>query len=125
MGTVKAPCLICNGLGQFDCKNCDGTGFSIQDEATVKKTKPPSGLRQDGLVVAAAKVKSDGKSTSYYDLPPGAKDLGDLIEFKDMNFNVGNIFKASYRLGEKEGNDLSYDLNKIIYFAQRELARIK
>ncbi|QIG74627.1 hypothetical protein EVC11_045 [Rhizobium phage RHph_I20] len=117
MGTVKAPCLICNGLGfttsglihQFDCKNCEGTGYSIQDEATVKATK----------------VKSDGSSTSYYDLPPAAKDLGDLIEFKNMNFNVGNIFKACYRLGEKEGNDLRYDLNKIIYFAQRELARAK
>lgn len=70
------------------------------------------------------KVKSDGTSTSYYDVPEGIKDLGDLIEYKDMNFNVGNIFKAAYRLGEKEGNDLKYDLNKIIYFAQRELNRL-
>ena len=70
------------------------------------------------------KVKSDGGSTTYYDLPPGAKDLGDLVEYKDMNFNVGNIFKASYRLGEKEGTDKEYDLRKIIYFAQRELNRL-
>lgn len=71
-----------------------------------------------------SKVKSDGGSTSYYDIPEGAKDLGDLVEYKDMNFNIGNIFKAAYRLGEKDGTDKVYDLNKIIYFAQRELKRI-
>ncbi len=71
-----------------------------------------------------SKVKSDGGSTSYYDIPEGTKDLGDLVEYKDMNFNIGNIFKAAYRLGEKDGTDKKYDLNKIIYFAQRELKRI-
>lgn len=64
---------------------------------------------------------SDGK---YYDLPPGAKELADLIEDKDMNFNVGNIFKATYRLGSKPGVDEMYDLEKIIYFAERELKRL-
>lgn len=65
------------------------------------------------------KVKSDGGSTDYYKLPAGATELADLIEHKKMDFNVGNIFKACYRLGEKEGNDLLYDINKIIYFAER------
>ena len=69
--------------------------------------------------------KSDGGSTSYYDLPEWAKDLGDLVEYKGMNFNNGNIFKAAYRLGEKDGTSLEYDLNKIIYFAKRELRRLK
>jgi hypothetical protein len=72
----------------------------------------------------SGKIKSDGGSTSYYDIPQGAKDIGDLVEYKNMNFNVGNIFKAAYRLGEKDGNDLAYDLRKIIYFAQRELNRL-
>lgn len=71
-----------------------------------------------------SKIKSDGGSTNYYDVPEGTKDLGDLVEYKNMNFNVGNIFKAAYRLGEKEGTDKSYDLKKIIYFAQRELNRL-
>jgi hypothetical protein len=64
-----------------------------------------------------------GGSNAYYKLPEGAKELGDLIEFKNMNFNVGNIFKAAYRLGEKAGNTKVYDLEKIIWFAKRELAR--
>jgi hypothetical protein len=72
---------------------------------------------------AFGKTVSDGGSTDYYKLPEGATELLDLIEHKQMNFNVGNIFKAAYRLGEKAGNDLSYDLKKIIFFAERELAR--
>lgn len=69
--------------------------------------------------IPAPKHKSDGGSTNYYAVPPGATDLADLIEHKDMSFALGNIFKACYRLGEKEGTDLIYDLNKIIYFAER------
>jgi DNA invertase Pin-like site-specific DNA recombinase len=42
-----------------------------------------------------------------------------------MPYGVANIFKACYRLGRKAGNDDEYDLNKIIYFAQRELEYVK
>jgi hypothetical protein len=70
-------------------------------------------------------VKSDGWSTSYYEIPEGTKELQDLIEHKNMNFAVGNIFKAAYRLGDKEGTTREYDLNKIIFFAERELVRLQ
>ncbi len=67
--------------------------------------------------------KSDGGSTNYYKIPEGARDLQDLIEFKKMNFGRGNIFKASYRLGE-DGNDELYDLNKIVWFAERRIKEL-
>ncbi|TCR92594.1 hypothetical protein EV561_10127 [Rhizobium sp. BK376] len=72
----------------------------------------------------AGPVKSDGGSSSYYKIPKGCTDLLDLIEHKKMEFGIGNIFKACYRLGEKDGTDHSYDLKKIIFFAERELARL-
>jgi len=71
------------------------------------------------------KKASDGWSTSYYELPEEATELQDLIEYKRMNFAVGNIFKAAYRLGSKVGQDEIYDLNKIIWFAKREKKRVK
>lgn len=71
------------------------------------------------------KVKSDGSSTDYYKIPAGATDLIDLIEHKRMSFAVGNIFKACYRLGEKKGTDVLYDLNKIIFFAERMKKQIE
>jgi hypothetical protein len=64
-------------------------------------------------------VTSDGGSTSYYELPPHATELNDLIEYKGMSFALGNIFKACYRFGEKDAASRMYDLNKIIYFAER------
>lgn len=65
-----------------------------------------------------------GWSSDYYELPEGAKELQDLIEHRNMNFAIGNIFKAAYRLGNKPGTARAYDLNKIIWYAQRELARL-
>ncbi|KQR67879.1 hypothetical protein [Rhizobium sp. Leaf341] len=72
-----------------------------------------------------ALIKSDGGSTDYYRLPAYATELRHLIQAKNMNFAIGNIFKACYRLGEKDGNDLEYDLNKIIFFAQDEIERLR
>ncbi|MCO7736492.1 hypothetical protein NJB95_07685 [Brucella intermedia] len=79
----------------------------------------PIHLTDLGLRAAAALVTSDGGSTSYYELPPHATELNDLIEHKGMSFALGNIFKACYRFGEKDAASRMYDLNKIIYFAER------
>ena len=62
------------------------------------------------------KVSSDGLSTSYYKLPPHADELRHLISFKSMSKSRGDIFKACYRLGEKDGTDVLYDLNKMRFF---------
>ena len=63
-------------------------------------------------------IKSDGGSTSYYDLPSHATELRHLISYKGMSKSRGDIFKACYRLGEKEGADALYDLNKMKFFVQ-------
>lgn len=80
-------------------------------------------MRKDNFILVKhkdrPKVASDGASTEYYKLPEDAKELGDLIDSKGMGSNRANIFKACYRLGEKEGVDLEYDINKIIFFANR------
>ena len=70
-------------------------------------------------------IDNGGSTPSQYALPTDAKELQDLIEHREMNFAVGNIFKACYRLGTKDGVSAEYDLNKIIWFAERELTRIK
>ena len=64
-----------------------------------------------------------GSTPKQWAFPDGAKELQDLIEYRNMNFAVGNIFKACYRLGTK--NDDLYELNKIKWFVEREIARIK
>ena len=87
---------------------------------TRKQPMPkPVHLTDLGLRASAFPVTSDGGSTSYYELPPHATELNDLIEHKGMSFALGNIFKACYRFGEKDAASRMYDLNKIIYFAER------
>ena len=76
-------------------------------------------------MIKEEKITSDGKSTEYYDFPTGSVTLNDLIEHKNMSFAQGNIFKAAYRLGQKNGIDELYDLNKIIYYAERMINEIK
>jgi hypothetical protein len=102
-------CIYCHKVVDHPCNIHQAQGWCLNKSAVI--------------TIRDTKIASDGGSTDYYKLPDGAKELLDLIEHKQMNFNVGNIFKAAYRLGEKAGNDLSYDLKKIIFFAERELAR--
>ena len=64
------------------------------------------------------KVASDGLSTSYYQIPEHATELRHLISHKGMSKSRGDIFKACYRLGEKQGTDTLYDLNKMKFFIE-------
>lgn len=60
-----------------------------------------------------------GSTPSQYALPEGAKELQDLIEFREMNYALGNIFKACYRLGHCSHSDTMRDLRKIKWFVER------
>lgn len=68
--------------------------------------------------------KPDGGPQAYYDFPEGAITLNDLIEFKNMDFHRGNIFKACWRWGEKTGTTKEYDARKIIYSGCRLLKQL-
>lgn len=69
-------------------------------------------------------AENNGGDSDYYAVPKNAKTLNDLIDSTDMVWNIANIFKACYRFGRKDTASKVYDLNKIIYYANRELKRI-
>jgi hypothetical protein len=81
-------------------------------------------------------IKSNGGSSSYYDIQLPAylieqiKERGyikteELIEVLGSDFDLGNIIKCAVRINSlkngvgKEGNSVEYDANKIIYSAHR------
>ena len=71
------------------------------------------------------KIRSDGGgSQNYYDLPPGAEQLQDLIDYRNMNGNIKDIFKSCYRSGLKQGTSEEYDARKRVYYSLRELGRL-
>lgn len=79
-------------------------------------TVPLDELDTVEIVEDRKKIASDGLSTAYYRLPEHATELRHLISHKSMSKSRGDIFKACYRLGEKDGTDVLYDLNKMKFF---------
>lgn len=68
---------------------------------------------------------SDGSTASYYQLPAGATELQDLISFRNMNAQDGEIFRAIYRKGKASHSDELRDARKVLFYAQAEVKRLE
>ena len=64
---------------------------------------------------------SDGSTASYYELPDDAAELQDLISYKNMNAQVGEIFRAAYRYGESSHSNELRDAKKIKFYIDAEI----
>lgn len=71
------------------------------------------------------KAQSDGSTASYYELPKGATELQHLISAKNMNAQLGEIFRACYRYGQVLHSPKARDIKKILFYAQAELERLE
>ena len=67
---------------------------------------------------------SDGSTASYYELPDGAAELQDLISYKNMNSQIGEIFRACYRMGEASHSNELRDAKKIKFYIDAEIKRL-
>jgi hypothetical protein len=63
--------------------------------------------------------RKSGGSTSYYELPDNAKELGDLINYKNMSHALGEIFCSAYRM--KDNGEEKRNIEKIIYYSNKLL----
>jgi hypothetical protein len=70
------------------------------------------------------KIQSDGSTASYYELPESATELQELISAKNMNAQIGEIFRACYRYGEVAHSPMIRDIKKILFYAKAELERL-
>lgn len=68
---------------------------------------------------------SDGSSADYYVLPPDSKQLQDLISHRDMNAQMGEIFRACYRYGLASHSGKMRDARKIKFYIEAEIARLE
>lgn len=76
-------------------------------------------------LIKKSKGKSDGSTASYYELPKGATELQHLISHRNMNAQIGEIFRACYRYGLVEHSPQMRDIKKILFYAQAELERLE
>ncbi len=79
--------------------------------------------QQESIMQGLAAV-SDGSTASYYELPKGAKELQDLISHKNMNAQIGEIFRACYRYGQASHSDQLRDAKKIRFYINAEIKRL-
>lgn len=68
---------------------------------------------------------SDGTSANYYKFPDGATELQHLISAKNMNAQIGEIFRACYRYGEVSHSPRLRDAKKIKFYIEAEIARLE
>ena len=71
-----------------------------------------------------SREQSDGSTASYYELPEGATELQDLISAKNMNAQIGEIFRECYRYNQAAHCDEERGIKKILFYAKAELERI-
>lgn len=75
--------------------------------------------RKSKDTLTSDEVRGNGGSTSYYDLPIGATDLGHLIKHKKMEHGIGEAFCALYRLNDN--GEYERNLTKAKYYIEKEL----
>jgi Flp pilus assembly CpaF family ATPase len=80
---------------------------------------------QRRLNLGVGKVRSDGSTASYYELPNNASELQDLISAKNMNAQIGEIFRECYRYGQASHSDEIRGIKKILFYAKAELERLQ
>lgn len=68
---------------------------------------------------------SDGSTADYYQLPEGAAELQDLISARDMNSQIGEIFRACYRYGLASHSSRLRDAKKIRFYIKAEIKRLE
>lgn len=68
---------------------------------------------------------SDGSTASYYELPDDASELQHLISYKNMNAQMGEIFRSCYRYGSASHSDQLRDAKKIKFYIDAEIERLE
>lgn len=69
--------------------------------------------------------RSDGSTAAYYELPEDCTELQHLISHRDMNAQIGEIFRACYRYGIASHSDKLRDAKKMRFYAQAEIERLE
>ena len=98
-----------------------------QDWNRLREEHPPMttlDIAENHYVSCRNPAVSDGSTASYYELPKAATQLQDLISEKDMNAQIGEIFRSCYRYGEVSHSDKLRDAKKMKFYAEAEIKRL-
>jgi len=111
-----------SALSEITPANSDKTSepmAMIEPSEELREAFEKSGTQVGG------KERSDGSTASYYELPESATQLQHLISHRNMNSQIGEIFRACYRYGLVSHSDMLRDAKKIKFYAQAEIERLE
>jgi hypothetical protein len=97
-------------------------GEKLTPRKLTRDTAKPVGALTPAII---DKIISDGSTAKYYVIPKSANELQDLISHKNMNAQIGEIFRACYRYGEVSHSDMLRDAKKIKFYAEAEIKRLE
>ena len=95
-----------------------------QEHKTPLSVKKLADNAQQESIMQGLAAVSDGSTAKYYELPDGAKELQDLISHKNMNSQIGEIFRSCYRYGQASHSDQLRDAKKIKFYIDAEIKRL-
>lgn len=98
-------------------------GLIMSDAEEELPAKEWAGSVPEG--VQTTENRSDGSTASYYELPPGCTELQDLISYRNLNAQDGEIFRAIYRKGRASHSDELRDARKVLFYAKAEVERLE
>lgn len=103
--------------------------LKLKEEVLAEQKRSSLGTKladnaQPAPIMQTLAGRSDGSTASYYELPAGAKELQDLISYKNMNAQIGEIFRACMRYGESSHSDELRDAKKIKFYIDAEIKRL-
>ncbi len=103
-------------------KKDDANLWAIEREREIKEeqtfTPPNVGVNNN-------EARTGGSTASHYKLPSGSTELQHLISHRNMNSQIGEVFRACYRYSQVSHSDMLKEAKKIKFYAQAEIERLE
>ena len=108
------------------------SAFAVSQSYAYQLMRDPAGTQgawRSAIEVRRCRMnqagRSDGSTADYYVLPASARELQDLISHKNMNAQIGEIFRSCYRFGEASHSNQLRDAKKIKFYIDAEVSRLE
>ena len=108
------------------------SAFAVSQSYAYQLMRDPAGTQgawRSAIEVRRCRMnqagRSDGSTADYYVLPASARELQDLISHKNMNAQIGEIFRSCYRFGEASHSNQLRDAKKIKFYIDAEVLRLE
>ncbi len=105
--------------------------FSNESDAKVWAIEREKEIKQEqtftipDMRVKNNEARSEDNIASHYKLPSGSTELQHLISHRNMNSQIGEVFRSCYRYSLLSQGDMLKEAKKIKFYAQAEIERLE